>query len=244
MTPLDQAMAARDGSEAAEMAFYAALQTAEMFLVLEEEPEADTIRPLLLQTGEAEVALVFDQAERLAAFLGQPGAFVCLAGRQVTTMLAGQRLALGVNLGTAQETLLSSEEIDWLAGLTPPEAEITKDLPGTIRPPQGVSEAALASLDTRLAQYGGPGRGAWLVDAVRGGQGSPLVVIAGLPPEAEAGLAAALTEAAQFAGLEMLELAFVAADAPVLERLKATGLQFDMDLQDGPQHRDGPPKLI
>lgn len=75
MTLLDQAHAAMEaapGDDAARLRFYGQLADGELFLLLEREPEDETLTPQVFNLDEGPVVLAFDLEERLAAFTGVP----------------------------------------------------------------------------------------------------------------------------------------------------------------------------
>ncbi len=249
MTPLDQVLAARDGSETAEMAFFAVLLAAELFLALEQEPQADTASPLLVETESGTAALGFDRSDRMAGFVGQTSAFVGLPGRDLVQMLAGKDLMLALNLGCDNETLLTPDMLSWLAQL--PETAVAStpaDQLSTSRlfPPSLLPPTTLSAIDMRLAQYRSDGCEAWLADTRAGDALGAILVLSGLPASSEAELSRDLHEALLLTAPDVpaLTISFVEPDAPILDRLRRVALRFDMAADIGPKQRPGPPRLV
>ncbi|NBC96777.1 MAG: SseB family protein, partial [Deinococcus-Thermus bacterium] len=138
-TPLDRAHAALEAApedDAARLAFYERLVEGELFLMLRQEAEGETVEPRLFPLDEGPFVLVYDREERLARFAGGPTPYAALPGRRVVEMLAGEGIGLGLNLGEApSEMLLPPEAVDWLAGTLanrPAEATAT---PREVEPP-------------------------------------------------------------------------------------------------------------
>ena len=85
-TDIDRAIAALSAApedEALNLALHARIAEAELFVVLEEEPQGETVRPTILETSTGKLALAFDREERMVAFMGDATAYVALAGRRV-----------------------------------------------------------------------------------------------------------------------------------------------------------------
>ena len=117
MTVLDRAHAAMEqGGDAERLRFYERLADAELKLLLDREAGAETIAPRIFPLEDGPVVLVFDTEERLTEFAG-PAAYADLTGRTLMSMIAGQGLGLGLNLGTAPSAfLMGADAVDWLAG--------------------------------------------------------------------------------------------------------------------------------
>ena len=105
------------GGEPEALAFWRAFADAELFLVLEQEAQGDTLEPRVFDLSMGRMLLAFDTEERLATISDTPVPYAALPGRVVAAQLAGQELALGLNLGTGAgcETVLAAGSIDWLA---------------------------------------------------------------------------------------------------------------------------------
>lgn len=239
MTPLDAlhaAMVARPDDETARLSYMARLIGTELFLLLEREPDGDVADPRLFETLDGRFVLAFDLEERLAAFAGGPAPYAALSGRALASRLAGQSIGLGVNLGTANEELLPSEALDWLAERAGAAPSLATSRPQEIHPPSAIPEMLLSTLDARLAAAEGLASSAWLVGVTweTGARGDLLVFI-DARPEVEAGLAQSVAEALAFSGLEAgaIDVAFRAATDPLAARLAKVGLRFDI-----PEPRD------
>lgn len=225
MTVLDMAHAAMtDGGEAEALAFWRALADAELFLVLEREAEGDTMEPRVFDLSMGRMLLAFDAEERLATISDDPVPYAALPGRVIAAQLAGQGLALGLNLGTGagSETVLPAESIDWLAEmLTQAEPEEREAQIARLAAPL-MPEALVAALTGLLP----PGGVAALAQAeYQAGGWGHVLAFAALAAEDEARMARAVTEALAFSGLDAaaLDLVFVAAEAALFRRIASAG---------------------
>ncbi|MCC5984282.1 MAG: SseB family protein [Rhodobacteraceae bacterium] len=229
-----RAVLARPGDDAARLGFYARLSEAELFLLLERDPEGERIDPRVFPLEDGPMVVAFDTESRLADFTGMAAPYVAVPGRALVRLLADAEppLALGLNLGDAPSARhLPPEVLAWLAdALSRRPAEVQAAITA-IDAPRGLPESLLPALDARLARAGGLAALAWLV-AVRyaGGGGGHMLAFIDPAPGAEPTLARALGEALTFSGVEagVLDIAFFAASDPVAARLARVGLRFDL----------------
>lgn len=235
-TPLDRAFAAMDAApedEIARLAFFGVLSAAELHLLLATDSEgADRITPEVFDTSDGPMVLAFDTEDRLTAFTGGVSPRATLSGRTLATRLAGQGLALGLNLDVAPSSqVLPAEAIDWLAATLAERPAETQARPTRLAAPSGVPERLVAALDQRLAATAGRAGSAFLASVTYDdGRRGHLLAFAGTTPGAETALAAAVGEALVFSGLDAgeLDVAFLGDDDPVLERFAKVGLRFDL----------------
>jgi len=234
-TLLDTARAAMtDGGDTAERAYFARLADTELFLLLENEAQGDTLTPRIFALEEGPVVLAFDREDRLSGFAGGAAPYAAVSGRALVRMLVGggdTGLGLGLNLGHASALLLPADGVAWLAeALDVPLAEAEARI-AELSSPRGVPDALLQALDGHLARAGGLARCAWLAGARYdgGGQGH-LVAFQGVAPGAEATLARTVAEALRFSGLDAgaLDVVFPPEDAPLWARIARVGLRFDL----------------
>lgn len=230
-TLLDLAYVAMQNSEAAAPAFYARFLEAELFVLLEAEV-TDDAKPMVMETSDGALVLVFDLEDRMAAFSDTPSDYVALSGRRLARMLAGQGVGIGLNLGEAPSAMvLPAEAVDWLAEATMGEDEAVEALPVEIGKPAGVPELLIKALDGKLANMGGVVGAAHLVSVrYKGGEQGHMLALVNVPEAAKAGVSEALSEALRFSGVEagLLDLAFLAADDPHLQSFVRAGLGFDI----------------
>lgn len=234
-TPLDHAHAAMEAApedSAARLRFYDVLSGSEVYLLLEEEPEGETIKPRLFPVEDQTFALVFDTEARLAHFAEGEAPYAALSGRVLAQMLDGQGIGLGVNLTVApSEMLLPPDAVSWLTETLSSAPDETEARIEEVQPPRGLPENLLVSLDARLASAAGLAKFAYLV-AVKyegGAQGHMLGVVDPVPG-AEPAIARAVHAALTFSGIEagMIDVAFFRPSDPVSAQLAKVGLRFDL----------------
>ncbi|MDR9394672.1 MAG: SseB family protein [Roseovarius sp.] len=235
-TPLDAAHAAMEAAPetdtAARLAFYDVLSASELFVLLADEGDGDSVTPEIFETGGQRYVLAFDREARLTAFTGRASPYAALSGRAVAGMLAGEGLGLALNPGVAPSAfVMPPDAVAWLA-------ETVARAPGEIEArarsfhaPTDLPETLLTTLDARLAAAAGLARTACLVAVAYddGTQGHMLAFVAA-QPGAEGALARLVGEAVAFSGMEdgALDVGFFEPDAPVTERLARVGLRFDL----------------
>lgn len=239
-TPLDlahAAMMAQADDDAARLRFYERIADVELYLLLEAEPVEDQINPVVFEGG---YLLVFDRAERLAAYVGSPAPYVALSGRAIAEMLAGQDLGLAVNLGVApSEILLPAGAVAWLRDTLAQEAGEVEARIEQVLPPKGLPETLIGAIDAKLATATGMAAGAYLVavDYTGGGRGH-LLAFVGAIPRAQDALVRAASEALTFSGIEAgaMDVGFFGPNDAVVPKLAKVGLRFDLPQGEGLQH--------
>ncbi len=230
-TSLDKAHIAKEADESQTFQYFERLMEAELFMILEQEAEDDAARPLILDTSDCSVALVFDREERLAQFAEDAVPYLAMSGRKIAAMLAGENIGLAVNMGSVSETILPVEVIDWLAETLGSNDSITHEKPVEITAPLGVPEALITALDTKLANMSGVVAAAYLVGVKydSGAQGHMLALI-DVTPDAQNGVAEAMSEALLFSGIEAggLDITFLLARDASVARFAKIGLAFEI----------------
>lgn len=230
------AMMAAPEDDAARMRYYARLADGMLYLMLEAEPDVGAdggaMQPMVVDIDGAQVVLAYDTEERLAATTDAPVPYAELPGRVIAAQLAGQNVALGVNLGVGEaEFLVSPEALVWLSQtLDHAPANVTAR-PVAFEAPRGLPAVLMQALDGKLARAGGLAQAA-LLAAVRyedGRQGHMLAFV-GAVSGAEAALTRAASEALTFSGVEAgeMDVTFLAAELPVVDRMARVALRFDL----------------
>lgn len=239
-TPLDvahAAMMAAEQDDAARLRFYERIADVELFLLLEAEPVEDQINPVLLDES---YVIVFDRAERLAAYVGNPAPYVALSGRAIAGMLEGQDLGLAVNIGVAlSEILLPADSMAWLRDTLAQQAGEVEARIETLLPPKGLPENLITAIDGKLATATGMAAGAFLVAVeYQGGGRGHLLAFVGAIPRAQDALVRAASEALTFSGIEAgaMDVGFFAPDDPTVAKLAKVGLRFDLPQGESLQH--------
>jgi hypothetical protein len=213
LTPLDRAHLATEAApddDAARLRFYAALADTELFLLTEAEAAGDTVTPQVFDLADGRFVMGFDNEDRLAAFSDAPAAYAALPGRVVVRLLAGQGTGIGLNLGVAPSSvLLSADAIDWFAAALTHAPDAAAGQAHRITAPAKVSDELMKSVTRALAAFAGFAVFADVTDA----QGHPSLTLAliGVPADAEAAVAQAVSEAVVFSGITDggLDLAFL-----------------------------------
>ena len=235
MTPLDIAHAAMERDEtdeASRLRFFDCLADGEFFLLLEEEPEGNDLKPRLFPLEEGPVILIFDLEERMAEFSGGVAPYAALPGRVIAQMLAGQGIGLGVNLGVApSQMILPPEAMDWLAGLLEGAPEEAEDVPERFEIPRRLPAALVQALEAKLARMAGLAAFALLMGVTyRGGRRGHMLAIVGAAEAAREALAHAVREAVVFSGLEagVLDVTFLTGEEEILARMVQVARRFDI----------------
>lgn len=258
-TALDTAHAAMEAApedETARLRFFERLADSELFLLLAQEAEGDSISPRVFDVEGGSYVLVFDLEERLAEFVGDAAPYAGLSGRLIASMLKGQEIGLGVNLSVAPSSILiPAQAVSWLATTlaeTPNEVEAK---PVEVSAPHGVPEALLTSLDTKLASASGLAPLVYLAGVTyEGGHMGHMLAFIDAVDGAEGALAKAASEALTFSGIEAgsIDVAFFGAADPIAASLAKVGLRFDIPEPPKPEQAvpkapgsdpENPPKL-
>ena len=235
MTALDAAhaaMTAAPADDAARLQYYRALSDAVLFLWLQAEPAGDTLTPRVFDLDDGPVVLACDTEERLAGVAGTAVPYAALPGRVVAQALAGQGVALGINLGSTEAAfLVPADALDWLARTLengPVEAAAT---PEGFAAPLGLPPALLTGLQAKLAGLAGLASGALLAAvSYAGGRRGHLLAFLDASTTAEPALARAVAEALVFSGIEAgeIDVGFLAGTDPVAVAMTRVAMRLDM----------------
>ncbi|WP_299926806.1 SseB family protein [uncultured Pelagimonas sp.] len=234
-TVIDTAYAAMDAApqdDTARLRFYDALASAELFLMLTQEPVGDSISPEVFELQDASFVLVFDREDRISQFAGRAVPYAALPGRALAQMLSGQNIGLALNPEVApSEFLMPPEALEWLSGTLDHGPEEREARPEHLSPPRGLPDTLITALDTKLASAAGLARTAYLAAVTYddGSQGH-LLGVTGSVPEAQRALAGAVNEALVFSGLEagVLDVTFVDDSDILAAELARVALRFDL----------------
>ena len=235
MTRLDQAHAAmmqNEHDDSARLKFYSLLADTELFVLLDAVADTDQITPRLFDLDDGPVVLAFDLEERLAEFVGGPAPYAALPGRVIAQQLAGQGVGLGLNIGVAPSSIILPPLVmDWLTATLGTQPEKLAATPQGFSYPWGIPAAVTDVLLQKLSARPGLAEAVLLAEVVydKGRRGHILVVL-GATTGAEAALAATVSEAVVFSGIEMAELdvVFLAADDPRINAIAEVALRLDL----------------
>ncbi len=226
------AMMSAPEDDAARMRYYARLADGMLYLMLDEEADEGRVQPVLVTLEDTQVVLAYDTEERLAATTDAPVPYAELPGRVIAAQLAGQNVALGINLGVGEgEFLVPPEALVWLAqSLNNAPANVSAR-PVAFEAPKGLPASLMQALDGKLARAGGLAEAA-LLAAVRyeDGRAGHMLAYIGAVPGAEPALTRAASEALTFSGVEAgeMDVTFLAADMPAVARMARVALRFDL----------------
>jgi len=234
-TPLDAAhaaMMAAPDDDTARLRFYEQMANAELYLLLEDEPEGDQINPRVMDSEGAQYLLAFDRAQRLAQYAGDAASYVALSGRNVAAMLEGQPLGIALNVDVAPSAILLPETaVAWLREtLTHTAAEVEAKIESVL-PPKGLPEQLITAIDEKLATATGMAANAWLVGvAYEGGGRGHLLAFIDAIPRAQDALVRAASEALTFSGIEAgaMDVGFFNHTDATVAKLMKVGLRFDL----------------
>jgi SseB protein N-terminal domain len=235
LTPLDRAHLATEAvpdDDAARLRFYAALADTELFLLIEAEAAGDIVSPQVFDLADGRFVMGFDSEDRLAAFSDAPAAYAALPGRVVVRHLAGQGVGIGLNLGVAPSSvLLPAVAIDWFAATLTHAPDAATGQARRIDAPRDVPDALVASLARAGSAFADLAARALLADVTDAqGRRSLTLALIGVPHDAEAALAQALSEAVVFSGISdsALDLAFLAPQDTRAARFLQVGQALDI----------------
>ncbi len=259
MTPLDHAHAQMEDAptdDTARLRFYERLADAELFLALETEAAGETVLPVVFEVVGSSFALVFDTEERLVNFTEAAAPFVALSGRNIVDMLAGQDIGLAVNPAVAPSSmLLPPEALVWLKNTLGAPLQEERATPTDVHPPSNVPEALVAAIDMKLSTMAGLARAAYLAEfEYKERPRNHVIAFVDALDEAKPSMAAAVSEALTFSGIEAasLDILFLKAADKICLPLSRVALRFDLPEIEHPKTRtitapgmdpDNPPKL-
>lgn len=238
-TALDRAhdaMQAAEGDDAARLRFFDRLADAELFVMLMREAEGDHIEPQVFGLEEGTFVLAFDTEARLSEFAGGITPYAALPGRVLAQLLAENELGLGLNLEVAPSAiLLPTSAMAWLARTLRETPEQMQERPVRISRPGALPEALLLALDAKLPVAAGMAAHALLAAVeYEGGRRGHLLAFVDPARGAETALARRAGEALVFSGLDagQMDVGFFASTDPIVARLAAVALRFDLPLPD------------
>ena len=225
----ESAMQASPDDEEARRTYYASVAASELFLLLTAPPD-DRLLPRFVQMDGVTYVLAFDTEARLATFAEDAAPYAAMSGRALIALVQNDDAPLGVglNLGvSAHASLLPPDVLTWIAEQAAPEpAEIERRI-GAVFAPGHVDEALLAVLDRCVASLSGAASGAWLVETREDTQKILLLAFTDTHPHMRAAIAGSVTEALQFAGIDIpLDTVFANGAETWLAPLERVGIRF------------------
>lgn len=254
-TLLDRAFAAMDPEDdASRLRFLGRLAAAEVFLLLEHEPQGGRIDAQVFPIEPDPVALIFDTEERLTAFTGGPAPYASMSGRAIAALLAPTGIGLGLNLGSGvSDFVLSPQGVAWLADTSVADVAAGEARLTALHPPTGIPDAVIEEIDARMAAFEGQAARAYLARAeAEGGGNLHVLAVIGADEAARTSIAGAVNSALVFSGIEAasLDVMFLDPGGALEARFEAVGLRIDLPEPEAPSvpqppglDPDVPPKL-
>jgi len=258
LTALDRAhgmMQTNEQDEVARLRFYERLADTELFVLLDEESDMETLSPKILTAEGVQFCLVFDTEERLAEFAAGTVPYAALSGRSLVNMLAGRDVGLGVNLDVAPSSILiPPDALAWQHDVLAKGALEGTELPTNLAAPVDLSDALFEALSTKLALASGLAKIAYLVDVTyKSGRSGYLLGVVDPVGSSEPALVQAVNEVLVFSGEEnlTLDVSFFGSDDPICAHLARVGLRFEIPVPPAPEipniapgmDKNQPPKL-
>ncbi len=218
--------------------FYQTFSDSDLFVLLEKEVVDDKIAPQTLTVENENYILVFDTEERLAEFSGSTADHAVLNGRAIASMLVGENIGLGLNLGVAPSSfLMPIEAIGWVHSTLDHTPETLTDQATSIDPPSDLPKALLLALENKLARTGGLAEYVYLAAFTYANTPKNTLVFINAVTQAQPALAQAVNEAVVFVGQEgvSLDVLFLDDQTPVVTALEKTGLRIDLPKPEKPE---------
>ena len=210
--------------------FYNALLDAQLFLLLHEEAQEETLSPQTQDIESSTYVLVFDNEAKLVDFCGDVAPYAAVTGRVLIEMLAGQDTGLAFNPNAyGSETLLSKDIVDWLSEMTSQAPKLSTAKPKTFFPLGPKVEKTAVMLHEKLANSAYLAQNFYLCgveyeDASCG----ILLAITGANDSSEKALAKAAHEAFVFGGSKKMvfDVVFLEENDKALAAIKRQSLQL------------------
>ena len=232
--------------QCARMRFFNAFCDAEVFLLLNEEPDKGSLSPVVLEAESRGHVLAFSSEEHLADYSSQVSPYAAISGRVIVDMLTQAELGIAFNWGVwASEMVVTAEEITWLNGVISETPETHDARPTSFFALRQESEVLSRVLVEKLISASELAQAFWLIGVgyETGAKGVLLCVI-DAPPEAEAPFAKAALEAIAFCGFENLlfDVSFLKHNDRAVEAIERQGqrLLFPKRPPVTPQQRSMP----
>lgn len=232
MTPLDAAYQAMATDEDQRLRFYERLADGELFLLLDDEADGQTLNPRVFPLEDGPVVLVFDLEERLSDFAGGVVPYAALPGRVIARQLAGQGIGLGINLGVAPSAMvLPPDAVEWLANMLDTDPEEIEAVPTSFHAPKGLPQALVQGLDAKLARAGGLAGAALLAGVTyQDGRRGHMLAFVDAATGAQDALARAAAEALTFSGIDAgeMDVTFLSGNDAATAAMARVALRFDL----------------
>lgn len=233
-SPLMEALAATSADpddDPARLALFRALATSELLLLLSEPATGENLSPKIFGIDEGNVALVFDNEDRLTQFTGTESDFIGLPGRVLAEMMVENDLAMGINLGQQAATILPPPALKWFVdfldeGPQEHQAQLT-----VVRQLTGAPQQVMAAVVGQIATMPGLATRAVFAEAeYANGDRAPMVALEGVEEKNRGPMAQAIDEAVGLSGVEnaRVDVAFPEEDSGLWDILNKVGRALDL----------------
>mgnify|MGYP002870330219 FL=1 len=237
--------------------FYNALLDAQLFLLLNEEPQEDELLPQIKDIESNRYVLVFENEDRLVDFCGNVAPYAAVSGRVLIEMLEGQEIGLAFNLNAkAAEALLPKDVVEWLSEVIRQVPEMYHAKPKAFFPLDQKAERTLVVLHEKLATVASLAKSFFLSgveydDATRG----ILLAIIDADVSAEPILSKMAHEAVAFGGIQdaVFDVVFLKKNDQALASIEKQAIKLQLTKVEPKTHvqrhipgadPDKPPKLL
>jgi hypothetical protein len=211
----------------ARMRFFNAFCDAEVFLLLNEEPDEGSLSPVVLDAEGRGHVLAFASEEHLADYSAQVAPYAALSGRVIVDMLTQAELAIAFNWGVlVSEMVITAEEITWLNGVISEAPETHNARPTSFFALGQERDTLSRVLVEKLISASELAQAFWLIGVgYETGAKGVMLCIVDAPLEAEAPLAKAALEAIAFCGYENLlfDVSFLKHHEKAVEAIERQG---------------------
>ena len=234
-TQLDKAhseMKSDENDKSLRLGFYGRIIEAELLLFLEKEPTGADISPQSFAIEGGQFVTVFDTDERLVEFANDTAPYIAMSGRAIVGMLRGKGIGIGLNLGVAPSSfLMSSEAVDWLAGVLSNVPDPRMDQPAKIQAADSFPSELIETIGSSLKSASGLAGSAYLVQVsyLDGGSGYMVAVIEA-QSQAQPAIGQSINDALVFSGAEIgnLDVGFFSETDPVFSQIKDVGTLIEI----------------
>lgn len=245
-SPILAALAATSADpddEGARLWLFRALAGCELLLLLDEPAATEHLSPRIFGLEQGNVALVFDHEDRLADFADAETDYISLPGRVLAELMVDNDLAMGINLGQDEATILPPPALKWFVDFLdngPQEQEVQ---PTMLRQLTNAPELVMKAVVEQIAAMPGLATRAMFAEAeYSNGDRAPMVALDGVDLKDRGPIARAIDEAVGLSGHEnaRVDVAFPEPDSPLWSIFEKVGRPLDLSRVKAAAPREAP----